>query len=175
YLSRNQHSSSHKKTKVYFMKIKTIILILFIVLFSIDVFAETSFKAEVDKKNITTDEFLTFKIIITSTEKQLPKPEIEEFKGFNIVSSANSTTMSFFDKTGNKTILVYAFILTPLTAGKFIISPSTLKLKDQALSTEAIEITVTQGKAGSKPKKPKPITPQKPEHETEPLSLQYTL
>lgn len=118
-------------------------------------FAQTSIKAEVNKTSITTDETLTYKIIITSTEKNIPQPQIPKFTGFNVVSEARSSTFSYL-KDGPKTILVFAFVLAPADIGKFEIEPSLIKIKDRTYSADAFEIEVTQDKA-------KPKAPQEPE------------
>ena len=130
------------------MIISTLLLILFS---TAPAFAEISIKAEVDKTSISTDETLTYKLIITSTDNQAPEPEVPKFTGFNVISQAQSSTFSYL-KTGPKTVLVFAFILAPLEAGKFKIEPSVIKLKGKTYSADSFEIEVTQGKA--KPKAP---------------------
>lgn len=138
------------------MKRVIILGIIFIFLFISVSFAETSIKAEVDKNTLTTDEALTYKIIITSSEKQIPEPRVPKFEGFNVVSSASSSTVSFTE--GNvKTILVYAFILAPAAAGKFKIEPSRIKVAGNAYFSQEFEIQVTQGKV-----QPKALPEQKP-------------
>lgn len=131
------------------MKNTLILLTIFVFVFTASASAETSIKAEVDKTNLTTDETLAYKIIITSTEKKLSTPQVSKFEGFNILSSAQSSTMSFL-KNNIKTILVYAFILAPADTGKFKIGPATLKIKNETLSTDTFEIEVKQGKAQPK-------------------------
>lgn len=107
--------------------------------------AETSIKAEVDKTSITTDEALTYKLIITSSDKGIPTPQLPKFEGFSVLSQAQSQTMSLV-KSNIKTVLVYAFILAPINIGKFKIEPSSIKIKNEAYSTDAFEIEVKQGK-----------------------------
>ncbi len=124
---------------------KVFFLCLLIVLLVIkSVFAETSIKAEVDKTSITTNDTLTYKIIITSSEKTLPQPEAFKFNGFNIISQAQSSTVSLV-KSEVKTILVCAFILMPQSTGKFKIAPAVIKVKNKAISSQAFEIEVTPG------------------------------
>lgn len=127
------------------------IIVFFIFLFISMAFAEISIKAKVDKTSITTDETLTYKLIITSTEKQVPQPEVPKFEGFNVVSQAQSSTFSYL-KTGPKTILVFAFVLTPTDIGKFKIEPGSIALKGKTYATDTFEIEVTQGK--TKPQVP---------------------
>lgn len=139
------------------MIISTLLLILFS---TAPALAEISIKAEVDKTSISTDETLTYKLIITSTDNEAPEPEVPKFTGFNVISQAESSTFSYL-KTGPKTILVLAFILAPNDIGKFKIEPSLIKLKGKAYSTDSFEIEVTQGK--SKPQVPPEEKPSLPE------------
>ena len=111
--------------------------------------AETAIKAEVDNTRLTTDDTLTYKIIVTSSENKLPAVEAPKFEGFSIISQADSSTISFV-KGNVKTILVYAFILAPAATGKFTIAPSTIRVKNITYSSEVFEIEVTQGKATPK-------------------------
>ncbi len=136
---------------------KTIIYnIIFIFLSSALAFAQIPIKAEVDKTSISTDEVLTYKLTITSTEKNIPQPQIPEFKGFHIISQAQSSTFSFL-KSGSQTIVVYAFILVPQDTGKFQIEPSKINLAGKTYYTDSFEIEVTIGE--SKPQTPKEVEP----------------
>ena len=143
------------------------IAVTFIFLFISMAFAEISIKAEVGKTSITTDETLTYKLIITSTEKQVPQPEVPKFEGFNVVSQAQSSTFSYL-KTGPKTILVFAFILTPTDIGKFKIEPSSIALEGKTYATDTFEIEVTPDKARPKtPLEQRPSQPEKIQPESE--------
>jgi len=157
-----------KSSKIFNVKIKLIIFIILSVLFSVGpAFAEISIKAEVDKTSITTDEALTYKLIITSTDNEAPQPQTPDFAGFNVLSQAQSSTFSYL-KTGPKTILVLAFILAPLEVGKFRIEPSVIKLKGKTYAADSFEIEVVQGKA--KPQAPpeeKPALPEESQPESE--------
>ncbi|MFH1398206.1 MAG: BatD family protein [Candidatus Omnitrophota bacterium] len=115
-------------------------------------FAEISIKAEVDQASLTMNDILTYKIIITSSEKTLPRPEVFKFNGFNLISQAQSSTVSLV-KSEVKTILVYVFILVPQSAGKFKIGPAVIKVKNKAISSQAFEIEVTPGPGETKTEK----------------------
>ncbi len=149
---------------------KAIILVLVLAFFLTgNALAELVFKAEVDKKKMTTDELLTYKLIVTSTDKIVPQPEPPEFDGFKVVSRAKSSTISFA-KEGPKTVLVYVFILLPDKPGHLKIPPSILKAGDKkAYSSEAFEIEVAEGQlmpqepAKEKPPLPKDIPPESQE------------
>ena len=151
------------------------ITLFFLFLFKAFVFAQISIKAEVDKKSITTDENITYKITITSAQKNIPEPKIPEFKGFNILSSAQSSTVSFIE-SGVKAMLVYAFILAPAQTGKLKIDPVIIKIKNETYSSDTLEIEVRQGKTQPKPKpEQQPSLPEESQPESESEPAQTTL
>lgn len=150
------------------MKNRFILSIIFIFLFITTAFAVISIKAEVDKTSLSTDEILSYKITITSSDKKVPAPQIPKFNGFNVLSSAQSSTISFVEgKT--KTILVHAFILTPTNIGKFKIEPSTIKIENKIYSTDGFEIEVTQSK-----KEPSTPSEKKIQPRTQPDTIPQT-
>ena len=57
--------------------------------------AQVSIKAEVDKVKLTAGDILTYKLVIISQLKNTPKPQLPEFTGFNIISQAHSSDISF--------------------------------------------------------------------------------
>ena len=141
--------------------------ILFVLIFSVSAFAGPTIKAEVDKANISTDESLTYKLIITSEDSSIPAPHFPKFQDFIVLSQAESSTMSFA-KAGAKTILVYAFILAAKNSGKFKIEPSQIKIGSSVYSSEGFDIEVTQGKRKTQPPpRYKPPLPKQTEPETE--------
>ncbi|PIP20861.1 MAG: hypothetical protein COX40_02440 [Candidatus Omnitrophica bacterium CG23_combo_of_CG06-09_8_20_14_all_40_11] len=176
---------------------KIIILsVIFISLFIATAFAQASIKAEVDKTTVTTDDIITYKLIVTSSEKNIPTPQLPKFTGFKVISSAQSSTVSFtpplragagFTKGNVKAIVVYAFILAPTDIGKFKIEPSAVKIKNETFSTASFEIEVNpvrntkplnkenkisngvkQGKARPKAEpEQKPLMPEETQPETE--------
>ncbi|MDP3731967.1 MAG: BatD family protein [Candidatus Omnitrophota bacterium] len=143
-------------------------VILFILSYATVASADTSLKAEVDRLSLTTDEILTYKLIITSSDKKISAPQLPKFEGFSVVSSAHSSTVSFV-KNNIKTILVYAYILAPTDIGKFKIEPSTIKIKNETYSTDTFGIEVkfakvrSQAKPEQKPPVPKGTHPEKRE------------
>lgn len=139
---------------MFINKIK-VFIIIFTFLFIASASADTSIKAEVDKPKLSTDETLTYKVTIASTDKKLPAPQIPNFEGFNVLSQVESSNMSFA-KNEIKTTLIYEFILAPASAGKFKIDPSSIKIKNKAITTDSFEIEVTQGKIKPPPKQGQP-------------------
>lgn len=135
--------------------------------------AETAIKAEVDKLRFSTDEALTYKLVVTTTESKIPQPKLPKFENFMIVSQANSSTVSFV-RGGAKTILVFAFILAPKAVGKLKIEPASVQAEGKTYATPELEIEVVQGKAKpqSPPKKGRPAPPKIIPPQTGP---QYTL
>ncbi len=131
------------------MKKIIILSVIFTSLFIATAFAQASIKAEVDKTIVTTDDTITYKLIITSSEKNIPTPQLPKFTGFRVISSAQSSTVSL-TKGNIKTIFVYAFILVPTDIGKFKIEPSEIKIKNETFSSVSFEIEVKQGKANPK-------------------------
>lgn len=155
------------------MKRIIILSLIFTNLFIAGAFAQTTIKAEVDKTSITTDEVLTYKLIITSLEKSVPTPQLPKFIGFKAISSTQSSSVTF-TKGSVKTIVVYAFVLAPTDTGKLKIEPSSIK--NETFSTEPFEIEVKQGKAKPKaePEKKPPVPEGTQPEETE-ESPQITL
>jgi hypothetical protein len=150
---------------------KNILLVctLLVFVFLAAALAQTEIKAEVDKTTLSTDETLTYKIVVTSSEKVLPQPKVPGFEGFKVVSQAQSSTISFV-RGGAKSILVYAFILAPKDKGKFRITPSSIKVKDKQYSSPAFEIEVKPGKEKTEPPsiEEPPLMPQLPDRIEEP-------
>jgi hypothetical protein len=119
-------------------------------------FAQTTIKAEVDKAGITTDELLTYKLTLASAEKSIPDPKIPAFKGFAVVSQAQSSTVSF-QKGGMQTILVFVFILMPKEKGNIRIEPAEVIVQGKTIASEAFQIEIKQGAARIEPRgKPQP-------------------
>jgi len=154
------------------MKIKFIILtILFGLIGIANSSAETTVKAEVDKTTLTQDGTITYKLIIASSEKQIAQPEVAGFNDFEVISQAQSSTISFVKGTA-KTILVYAFILAPRKAGKLKIGPSSIRIKNKTYYTDSFEVEVTGETLPER--KPKQPIPEENQTESEEVP-QYTL
>lgn len=156
------------------MKTGVILLFCFFSLrFASGALAETSIKAEVDKLSLTTDDTLTYKLVVISSGKNIPSPVIPKFKGFNVLSQAQSTSISFA-KGKAETQLVYVFILVAHSEGKLKIEPGAINIGKETYSSEQFEIEVKQGK--TKPQIPKQrVTPEDKESFPESKEPQITL
>lgn len=155
---------------------KIIILsIVFVGLFISVSFAQTSIKAEVDKTSLSVSEPLTYKLTITSSDKDIPAPQLPKFTGFQVISSAQSSSLTFANGEA-KAVVIYAFVLSPIEIGKFKIGPSSVKIKNETFSTVDFEIDVKQGKPKSKvePKK-RPHIPEETQPEETQVVPQITL
>ena len=158
---------NNKRIKI--MKKIIILSVIVASLYAAVAFAQTSVKAEVDKTSLSTDEALTYKLTITSLEKNIPTPQLPKFTGLKVITSTQSSSVTF-TKGSVKTILVYVFVLVPTEAGKFKIEPSTIKIKNEAFSTGDFEIQVKQGKlkSGVEPRQKPPPEKTQPEETEQP-------
>jgi hypothetical protein len=124
-------------------------------------FAETTLKAELDKKVLTTDETVTYKLTVTSSEKKLSVPQFPDFKGFSILSSAQSSSFSLSSE-GAKTMLVYVFVLMPDEPGSLTIAPVEMTIAGKKTVSEGFTLNVAAGKGRiRKPQSPKEPGPRK--------------
>lgn len=124
---------------------RRVLLICSLILFiTTPAFSETTIKAQTDKTSITSDDNITYKLTIVSSDKNIPVPEGPGFEGFNIVSEAQSSQISL---AGGKvkSVIVYAYILSPQKIGKIRIEPAKIKLKNETLSTASIDIEIKPG------------------------------
>jgi hypothetical protein len=147
--------------------IVTGIVLISLLLFVVEALAETSLKAEVDKTSLTTDEDLTYKLIITSSAKRIPKPKLPTFDGFAVLSNAQTSQISISSGT-QKSLLIYVFLLAPAKTGKLRIEPSRIEIEGKSYASEAFKIQVKQGKTKPqvKPEQKSPL-PKKSQPETE--------
>jgi len=142
---------------------RILILALFLFCPGQAVFADTTVKAEVDKNVITAGELLTYKFTVASTEKNILPAKIHGFKGFAIVSQAQSSTVSF-TKGGMQTILVFVFILLPRETGKLNIEPVQVTVNGKVYSSQGAQVEVKRVSALIPPqKKSKFRLPGKPQ------------
>ncbi len=138
------------------------ILVFLISLFIpvIPALADITVKAEVDKPAITTDELLTYKLVISSMEKNILSPKLPEFKDWAVVSQAQSSSVSFQDG-GAQSVLVFVFILLPKKSGKLNIEAVQVTVKGKLYISEAFQIEVKQGNA----RLPEESSPEIPDSE----------
>lgn len=128
-----------------YKKILIIALFLVICLPATAFSDEIRIKAEVDRVSITTDEDITYKLIISSaTLRNLPEPEFPEFENFYVLSSAQTSQISL-GKGELKTLLIYVFVLQPKQTGELEIGPSKIVLNKKEYLSQQFKIEVKQG------------------------------
>jgi hypothetical protein len=138
-------------------------LLIFLILADPQANASVYIKAEVDKTSIRNDETLTYRLSITSDEKNIPLPKLPEFSGFLVVSQNQSSTVSI-GKGRIKTKLLYIFILAPKITGKVKIEPASIKIRNHTYYTDSFEIEIKENKS----RMPSDIpSPKKTPYETE--------
>jgi len=113
-------------------------------------FAQTIIKAEVDKEILPVGDELVYKLTINSPEKNLPAPKFPDFKGFDVLSSAQTSEISI-SKENFATFMVYVFILSPKEPGKIMIAPSSIKINGKDYFSSDFEIEVKPGQIKSFP------------------------
>lgn len=112
--------------------------------------AQEKIMAEVDKAKASTDDEITYKLNIVSDKNNTSDPQLPDFKGFQVISQAQSTTVSF-QKGRPDVLMTYVYILVPIAPGKFTIGPSSVKISGKSYSTRSFDIEVTQGEGPPKP------------------------
>lgn len=148
---------------------KHILFGFFVLVLSCNAFAQDYISAEADKKTMTTDEFLIYKVKVDLSDKKTLAPQIPEFKDFYIISQLQSSSIQFA-QAKVKNSATYEFILRPVKTGELEIEPATIKIKGKVYSTEAFKVLVRQGKAKFQPepesnKKQSPLPGILPESE----------
>ena len=122
--------------------------------------AETSVKAEVDKRSITADETITYKLTVVSSDLQISPPDFPEFTRFDLLSQSQSSSFSFSGE-GARTMLVYVLVLLPKETGTLEIPAASVTAEGKRLSTEKFSIRVAPGSGRSRGSQPAPESPKK--------------
>lgn len=150
---------------------KCILTVIVSAVFLSHAFAETTIKAEINKKEITTDEFLTYKITIVSDDKKVPSPALPKTEGFSVISKLQSTSITFSQGRSKNTV-VFVFMLAPLKAGELEIGPSTIDVNGKAMASESFKVKVKKGKLSPKiVPEHKPSKPGIPASEEDQITL----
>jgi len=121
--------------------------------------ADISVKAEIDKKNLTTDEVLTYKVIVVYSKENPPKLKLPKLDDFRVISQVQSSSVQF-SAEGKKNTTIFAFVLLPLKAGELQIKPAEVNSGKNSFTTDAFKIQVKQGKIKPPPKQTFPDAEQ---------------
>jgi hypothetical protein len=106
--------------------------------------AELSIQASIDKQAFTTDETLTYTLVIRSSEQRIPKPKFPSFTGLTVVSQAQSSSVTLV-KGEAKTVVVYVFELAVSAPGVMTIEPASVEVDKQIFSSDSFQIDVKEG------------------------------
>ena len=132
----------NKKQKVFI----TIISAILLSLLSIPAFAQSQevVRAEVDRSEITIDEFLTLSVWVDTGYGPASEPALPAMEGFDVVGTSTSTQMSIINGsvTSEK---VFHYTLRPRAAGEFNIGSITVVQNGQNHNTRPITVNVSQG------------------------------
>ena len=107
--------------------------------------APAAIKVETDKQAVSTDDLLTCKVTITSAQRDLAQPQLPDFKGFAVVSQAQSSTVTVKEAAVN-TILVFVFVLKPVETGTLTIGSAAITVEGRNYSSPPVTIEVKPGK-----------------------------
>jgi hypothetical protein len=111
---------------------------------------EASLTIEVDRTELSTDDTLLLTLTLQTPDGSSPRLTLPAIRGFRVADSTMSSQLSSINgaMSSNTT---YVYRLQPTSAGTFRIPKLTLDWNGQLLSTDGIDITVTQGAAPSAP------------------------
>ena len=106
---------------------------------------DLSFRAYVDKTEVTLDDRITLTVEV-SGKKSVPDPELPLIEDFEVYSSGRSTSFSFVNGKVSSSV-IYNYTMVPKKEGQFYIGAVTLKYQGQTYQTQPIKIVVKAGRA----------------------------
>ena len=132
----------NKKQKVFITVISAILLSLL----SFPVYAQNQevVKAEVDRNEITSDDFITLSVTINTGFGSISEPILPALDGFDVVGTSTSTQMSIINGAIS-TEKVFHYTLHPRATGEFIIGPISVVQNGQSYETAPIKVYISQG------------------------------
>jgi len=135
---------------------KRVILILFLVFGTLQLFCKVSVDSYVKKRKIGLNDFLEYTIEISGEDlKKVNAPGLPHIKNFDNLGSSSSHSSSMQIINGKMTSSVtksFTYTLRPKNTGKFLIPPIKVKVKNKNYITEAISVEVVRGTTESIPK-----------------------
>lgn len=103
--------------------------------------------ATIDRDNLTADETLLLTLTLSTPDGSVPQLTLPPFDGFRVIGNSQSLQTSIINGSMS-TKATYTYQLQPVKAGSLTIPGLSLDWKGQLLSTDPIQITVSQGNAG---------------------------
>ncbi|MBU2044444.1 MAG: BatD family protein [Candidatus Omnitrophica bacterium] len=101
---------------------------------------ENLVKARVDKVSVSTGEPLRYTLVVEGVFDE-PKLKLPEFKGFKIISQAQSENYSHL-KSGTRLTLKLEYVLYAGEPGELIIEPATIEDKKSEYKSDPISVRV---------------------------------
>jgi len=135
---------------------KIIFILLFISITGKLFSSEISLNATVDKNEIGINDRFVYTIEVIGKSANLPKPTFPSFEDFSILSGPNTSTNIQFINGAMSASNSYTFYLRPQKAGKFNITPATLDVDGETISSNNIQISVVKGGTPAQPQKQTP-------------------
>ena len=130
------------KHKTYLAVISALILSFL----AIPVFAQSAdvVTAEVDRRDLSTDEYLTLKVIINQAFGSISEPTLPPLDGFSLVGTSSSTNISIVNgvQSAEK---IFIYTLQPALVGNLEIGTVKVTVDGQDYYTNPISVNVTRG------------------------------
>ncbi len=100
--------------------------------------------AEVDRSELTTDEYLKLSVKINLDYGSITEPVLPPLDGFDFIGTSTSTSMSIVNGVLS-TQKMFHYTLHPTDLGELVIGPVSVTLNGQIYSTSPIKVNVIQG------------------------------
>ena len=106
--------------------------------------AQSPLSATVDRTTLTTDDSLTLTVVVSSSGRNAPRPQLPDLDGFTVLGSSTSSQMSIVNGAVSSSV-AFSYRLQPYATGTLTIAPITATVDGQPYSTEPIAVEVSQG------------------------------
>jgi len=134
-------------------KMKKVLLLLLVVTFQLSALSfhlvwaqDISISASVDRPQVSLDQQVTLRVVVSGNVSQIPQPQIPGLPDFNIYSSGQSQNISIVNGQISSSV-TFNFVLAPKKIGKFTIPPISVQVGGKAFSSAPISIEVVQAAA----------------------------
>ncbi len=106
--------------------------------------AQSPLSATVDRTTLTTDDSLTLTVVVSSSGRSAPRPQLPDLDGFTVLGSSTSSQMSVVNGAVSSSV-AFSYRLQPYATGTLTIAPITATIDGQPYSTEPIAVEVSPG------------------------------
>lgn len=122
------------------MKLKTSILLLFLLLASHTVFAQVTFETKVSKKKLGINERLRVDFEMDKDGDNFTPPS---FEGFTVIGGPNTSVSNSWLNGSHRYKKTYSYFLSPKSRGTFTIKQATVEIEGDVYKTTPVTIEVT--------------------------------